>query len=348
MKATRNIRRMAAKAQASRVRFRPHFKTHNSVAVGEWFRQEGVSQITASSVEMATHFADNGWQDITIAFPVSPREFDRVFELARRIHLEVLVDSIESARLLVATGGECSVWIEVDVGYHRTGVPFDETDALVQLCLVLAEGAPRILLRGLLTHAGHSYQAESTEEIRHLYRDSVSKMSIAREALSRSGRPDLEISVGDTPTCSIVERFDGVDEIRPGNFVFYDLQQLRLGACTEDDLALAVACPIVGNYPRREEVVMHGGAVHLSRDFTTAPDGTTVFGRLAFPDAVAWRVLPAETYVASISQEHGVIRGEIDVLARLRVGELALVLPAHACLAANALRNYVTLDGHLL
>jgi len=35
--------------------------------------------------------------------------------------------------------------------------------------------------------------------------------------------PHLLISYGDTPSCSIAENFDEVDEIRPGNFVFYDV-----------------------------------------------------------------------------------------------------------------------------
>lgn len=346
-RAMRNIGRMAEKARASNVRFRPHFKTHNSVAIGEWFREVGVSQITVASVDMANYFADHGWHDITIAFPANPRDLDRISDLADRIDLELLVDSIDSARLLIARSRRSTVWIDVDVGYNRTGIPYDETDELLGLATVLTRPASRVL-RGLLTHAGHSYRARSRDEIRYLYHDSVRKMRTAREAVAALSGAELEISVGDTPTCSVLEKFDGATEIRPGNFVFCDLQQLQLGVCTEDDLALAVACPVVGNYPRRGEVVVHGGAVHLSRDSTIAPDGKTIFGRIALPDTSAWHLLPDDVYVASISQEHGVIKGPANVLATLGVGDLVLVIPAHACLTANALRNYVTLDGQVL
>ena len=72
--AQQNIAFMAEKARRQGIRFRPHFKTHQSAAVGEWFRQVGVTAITVSSVDMALYFADHGWDDITIAFPVNIRQ----------------------------------------------------------------------------------------------------------------------------------------------------------------------------------------------------------------------------------------------------------------------------------
>ena len=67
-RAQRNIARMAKKARDNRLRFRPHFKTHQSAAIGEWFRQAGVSAITVSSVAMARYFADHGWDDICLLY----------------------------------------------------------------------------------------------------------------------------------------------------------------------------------------------------------------------------------------------------------------------------------------
>ncbi len=73
-RARRNLARMAAKARQQGVRFRPHFKTHQSVEMGGWFREEGVSSITVSSVDMAVYFAQAGWDDILIAFTANPRQ----------------------------------------------------------------------------------------------------------------------------------------------------------------------------------------------------------------------------------------------------------------------------------
>lgn len=346
-KALRNIDRMAAKAQRSGVRFRPHYKTHQSAAIGEWFRRTGVRYITVSSVRMAEYFADHGWDDITIAFPINRRERERLEGLSRRIRLGLTLDSAEAASWLIGTEIDARIWIDVDVGYHRTGVPFDDESALMETAAVARGARPGIELQGLLTHAGHSYAARSAEEVRVIYHDSVAKIGSARTALHHVGI-DSQISIGDTPCCSVVERFEGVDEIRPGNFVFYDLQQLRIGACTEDDLALAVACPVVACYPARAEVVIQGGAVHLSKDSVLGEHGLPIFGRVALLRSGGWDVLPKETCLRSISQEHGVISGPADILRDMTPGDLVLVLPAHACLAADALRTYVTLDGEAL
>ena len=254
------------------------------------------------------------------------------------------MDSAEAASWLIDTEIDARIWIDIDVGYHRTGVPFDDETALMEIAAVARGARPGIELQGLLTHAGHSYEARSPEEVRGIYLDSVAKMHSVRTALRHVGI-DAQISIGDTPCCSVVERFDGVDEVRPGNFIFYDLQQLRMGTCTEDDLALAVACPVVACYPARGEVVIQGGAVHLSKDSVLDEAGLPTFGRIALPRSEAWDLLPAETCLRSISQEHGVIRGPADILGGMTPGDLVLVLPAHACLTADALRTYVTLDG---
>jgi D-serine deaminase-like pyridoxal phosphate-dependent protein len=343
-RAERNIERMAAKAAASGVRFRPHFKTHNSVEVGDWFRRFGVTAVTVSSVEHAVTFADAGWDDITIAFPLVTRALPVIRDLAARVRLGVLVENPETATALRAVEAPLDVWVDVDAGYRRSGVVWDDAAGLASVAAAVA-ALPRHRLRGVLTHAGNTYHAATPAAIEAIWAASATRLAAARDVIAQAtGRQDLEISVGDTPTCSVVPRFDGVDEVRPGNFVFYDLQQLALGVCAEEDLALAVACPIVGVYPERGEAVVHGGSVQLSRDAAPGPGEGTNHGRLAVVGADGWRLLPADDgYVRSISQEHGVVRCSTAVLSGLRPGDLAFVIPAHACLPANLIRRWLVI-----
>lgn len=345
-RAERNIARMAAKAAASGVRFRPHFKTHNSVEVGEWFRAAGVAAITVSSVEHAVTFADAGWDDITVAFPLVLQALPVIADLAARLRLGVLVESPEAASVLATVPSPLDVWIDVDAGYRRSGVAWDDTARLADVgAAVTAVGRHR--LRGVLTHSGHTYHAPDRAAVEAIWRETATRLAAARDALAgRTGVDGLEISVGDTPGCSVLERFDGVDEVRPGNFVFFDLQQLAVGSCTEEDLALAVACPIVGVYPARGEAVVHGGSVQLSRDAAPGPGDGQNYGRLAVVERDGWRPLPAEDgYVRAISQEHGVLRCAPSVLRQLRVGDLAFIVPAHACLPANLIRSRLVIEG---
>ena len=339
-RAERNIARMAAKAAASGVRFRPHFKTHNSVEIGEWFRAAGVAAITVSSVEHAATFADAGWDDITIAFPMVTRAMPTIADLAARLHLGVLVESPETAAALAGVASPMDVWVDVDAGYGRSGVRWDDGERLAEVGRAVAAN-PAHNLRGVLTHSGQTYHAPGRAAIAATWAETATRLAAATDRLaSATGAEGLEISVGDTPGCSVMERFTGVHEVRPGNFVFFDSQQLALGVCAEDDLALAVACPIVAVYPERREALIHGGSVQLSRDAAPSPDGEH-YGRLATVEADGWSPIPVvDGHVRGISQEHGVLRCSPEVLAQLHVGDLAFIIPAHACLPANQIRHW--------
>jgi len=155
------------------------------------------------------------------------------------------------------------------------------------------------------------------------------------------GRLDLKLSVGDTPCCSAVDDFSGVDEIRPGNFVFYDLMQLQIGSCTETQMAAAAVCPVVGIYPERNQVVIHGGAVHLSKESLQLEDGRKIYGQLGQLEtppggrsAGLGNVL-ADAPVISLSQEHGVIEVPDGISEDLEIGDLVVIWPVHSCLMCD-------------
>jgi D-serine deaminase-like pyridoxal phosphate-dependent protein len=161
-----NIRRMADKARQQGVRFRPHFKTHQSDQIGEWFREQGVTAITVSSVDMALYFAERGWEDITIAFPVNWRQLEKLWTLARAIRLGLLVESVESAGWLDQNlTAPVNVWIEVDEGSGRSGVHWEDTHTLRQLAEKIQQSSHH-RFKGLLTHAGRIYGSSTVDEIK--------------------------------------------------------------------------------------------------------------------------------------------------------------------------------------
>lgn len=336
-----NLTRMQTKAAESGARLRPHFKTHNSVQVGELLRRRGVSSITVSSIPMAIRFAAAGWTDIVIGFPLNIRTLDELAALSQVITLGVTVDCPPAlASLVERTDIECHVWIEIDTGYGRTGVPSDDDEAVLALAAQVSSAA-HLTLAGLATHAGQSYAASSLAELREVHMTTAAAVLRLRDTLSQRGFGSVAIAIGDTPSCSAIDSFAEVDEVRAGNFLYFDQQQLELGVCTAGDLALVIACPVVDVYPRRGQIVLHGGAVHLSKDQSRSG----AFGLIAASDGFSWRVLDESVArVSSVSQEHGVITAEPAVFRGLRVGDVALVVPAHACLAANALGEPLLLE----
>jgi D-serine deaminase-like pyridoxal phosphate-dependent protein len=355
----RNIERMAAKADRAGAVLRPHFKTHQSAAIGEEFRPFGVTAITVSSLDMAGDFAAAGWGDITIAFPVNPRQIEGINQLASRVRLHLLVEDRETVKLLDAgLDSPVDLWIKIDTGSGRTGLSSDDPEAVRALAQGIAD-SKRLALQGLLTHAGHTYKGGSPEEVKTIYRASLEAMGRVREALERAGLTGLRISVGDTPGCSLVEDLGGVDEIRPGNFVFYDAMQWKLGSCAQEDIAVAVACPVVARHPERNELVVHGGAVHLSLSYLPGDRDAPIYGFLA-ADAEGdsgggasersggWGPIIEGAVVRSLSQEHGVIRTRSELLERTPVGALVNVIPVHSCLTVNLMREYRTLEGETI
>ena len=210
-RAVRNIAAMASKARESGVRFRPHFKTHRSARIGEWYREVGVEAITVSSADMARYFAQHGWNDITLAFPLNLREMDKIDRLASEIRLGVLVESTEVVEHVGQNlESSAEVWIKIDVGYGRTGIPWDRAGAAVGLAKAVA-GSSNLTFRGLLTHAGHSYHAASKEEVVSIYRDSVKRMLLVRESLEAEGFTGVVVCVGVKPTSTIVDDHSHVD-----------------------------------------------------------------------------------------------------------------------------------------
>jgi D-serine deaminase-like pyridoxal phosphate-dependent protein len=340
----RNIEKMATKAKDYNLRFRPHFKTHQSAEIGECFKSRGVDAITVSSVQMAEYFARNGWNDITIAFPLNILEINNINRLAANITLNVLVENREAATFLSKNATHhIGVYIKIDTGSNRTGIEPSKTSLINSVLEVLAENK-KITFKGFLTHAGHTYSARSTNEIFTRHFDSLLKLRTLKQRY-QPNYPQTEISIGDTPSCTICTNFTGVDEIRPGNFVFYDLMQQNLGVCSYEDIAVRMVCPVVAKHASRNEVVIYGGAIHLSQDSLLNIDGKPSYGRIVIKQNGKKKLLSPRNYVSRLSQEHGILKVSQKNFQHFQVGDLIEIIPIHSCLTANLARKYITTEG---
>lgn len=335
--AENNLNKMMRKAVLSNIEFRPHFKTHQSDLTGNLFKNHGVKKITVSSVTMAEYFAKSGWKDITIAFPVNIREWEKIDALAGKIKLNLLVESVFTTTFLAGKlNNKVNIFIKIDTGYHRTGLQINDPE--INTIVERIKKTENLNFSGFLTHAGHNYSAIEKAEI-------LSNMNIAKKQLSllKKRFPGSIISYGDTPSCSIAGNCDGFDEIRPGNFIYYDIMQYHLGSCNLEDIAAVVACPVVAVYPEREEMVIYGGAVHLSKETIEGDNGFKLFGYVVnFSGNGRTKPLTA-SYVSALSQEHGTVKMKKEMLKQYKSGDLIGILPVHSCLAANLLKENIIL-----
>ena len=342
-----NIKRMLDKTKNSAVHFRPHFKTHQSAYIGNWFRKLGIHSITVSSISMAKYFSAYGWMDITIAFPVNILEANEIGELASSVSLNLITDSLEVLPVIEnAINTPVGIFIEIDTGYHRTGIVWKDVSEIDVILESILQSA-KLKFKGFLTHSGHTYHAESTAEIQDIYKDTVLKMNFLKDRY-REGWPDLIVSVGDTPTCSIVEDLSDVDEIRPGNFVFYDLMQYSLGSCKLDEIAVALACPVIGKSTQRNEVIVYGGAIHLSKDFLLKSNGERLYGYVVKFGENSWSPPLPATFVSNLTQEHGIIRVPGNLMGNINRGDIVGILPVHSCLTVNLMKTLHTFEGEII
>lgn len=343
----RNIENMVQKAANHKVRFRPHFKTHQSAEIGDWYRFFGVNCITVSSVRMAEYFAANGWADITLAFPVNLLEIDNINRLAASIKLNVLVESKEAASALAEKiSFSIGIFIEIDTGYNRTGIASSKINVINSVLKRIAENQ-KLTFKGFLSHTGHTYSTKSTNEIFSRHFDALLKLKSLKQKYKKDF-PDLEISLGDTPSASICTTFEGVDEIRPGNFVFYDLMQQNLGVCIMEDIAVRLVCPVISKHLSRNEIIVYGGAVHLSKDSIINVNGKKMYGRVIIRKDKEKKLLKPLNYVSNLSQEHGTLKVTQKQFENFQIGDLIEVIPVHACLTANLIGHYQTTDGEII
>lgn len=341
-----NIRRMAEKARANDLSFKPHMKTHQSAEIGKWLRDSGAKAITVSSIQMAEYFADHGWRDITIAFPCNIRSIDRMNRLAEKVTVTVLVNSLFTAnKLQQQLDNPVQAYIEIDTGSGRTGLGTGQLPKIKKLVKYL-QNASSINWIGFYSHPGHSYSARSEQEIQQIHASVTKQFAELRNELEPQFGP-FEICVGDTPCCSKGTGFEGIDAISPGNFVFYDLMQWQIGSCQPANIAVAMACPVVDRSPGRGELAIHGGAIHFSKESIHLGD-TESFGLAVSPTKDHWEITNTKTYLKRLSQEHGIVSCSKDTFEQFQVGDLITILPVHSCLTANLMNSYRLTDGTVL
>ena len=328
----RNVARMAARAREAGVRLRPHAKTHKSPHIARLQRAAGAWGLSVAKVGEAEVFADAGFDDLFVAFPVVGEDKGRrLLALADRVRIAVGVDSVEGASTLArpfrAAGQALDVLLKVDVGYGRVGVT---PERAVEVGRAVS-GLAGLRLRGVFTHAGHGYGADtkgSVGEIAHL--EGLRLAETASE-LRAAGLAIEEVSVGSTPTAAEAMRVAGVTECRPGNYVFHDASQVALGTCRLEDCALTIVTTVV-SVPAPDRAVVDAGSKTLSSDpLRPRPGG---YGQ----------VLGRASRIESLSEEHGVIsvvEGE-----SFRVGERVRLLPNHACVVANLHDRLIGVSGN--
>jgi D-serine deaminase-like pyridoxal phosphate-dependent protein len=340
-KMDRNIARMRERMRALGVAFRPHVKTNKSIDVARRTMSSPHGPITVSTLLEADYFADHGVTDILYAVCIAPNKLNHVSRLQQRgVQLTLILDSVETARLLVeraARGQRFDVLLEIDSDGHRSGVPPD-AKVLLEIASVLERGG--IPVKGVLTHAGSSYDCHSAAAIEAMAEQERAAVLLAAARLRAAGSACPVVSVGSTPTALFARQLEGVTEVRAGVYVFFDLVMAGLAVCRVEDIALSVLTCVIGHRPDKGWTLVDAGWMAMSRDRGTASQAVDQgFGLVC--DA-AGRPL-ADLIMVGANQEHGILAhrdGRSAGVLHLPVGTPLRILPNHACATAAQYDRY--------
>ena len=333
---------MQAAADAHGLRLRPHAKTHKSPAFARLQIARGAVGVCCAKIGEAEVFADAGIENIRIPYPLNPVNAPRVLALLDRCRVSFIVDHMAVARgwgdALQSAGREVDVLVKVDVGFHRCGIN-PEGAAAVEFVAAIAR-MRGLRFRGLLSHAGHGYGAMSEDETAAIARAEAATLNDLASRVRGAGVGVEEISVGATPTARFSVQEEGITEMRPGNYIYYDRTQVALGAANWRDCALTVLARVVTTHAP-DRIILDSGSKTLTNDLARGASDPMGFGAvLTSLDSNE----PDDTLVIErLSEEHATVRALRP--SRIRPGDLVRIVPNHSCVVSNLVDHVWVVDG---
>jgi D-serine deaminase-like pyridoxal phosphate-dependent protein len=319
----RNLCRVAEYTKAHGLRLRPHTKTHKSPRIGRRQLDLGAAGLTVAKVSEAEVMLGAEPEDMLVAFPIIGRpKLDRLAAVARRTRVTVALDSVVAAQELsdaaVAAQVEIGVLAEVDVGMGRVGVSPGEP--LLDLARNIQK-MPGLVFDGITCYPGQIKDMD--EEGRTALAQIGALFGDILTAFGRAGIPVRIVSGGSTPTLFHSHELAGLTEIRPGTYVYNDLNTMRTGGCGMGDCAASIFATVVST-ARPGQMIVDGGSKTFSSDRpVNIPDVT--FGHVVEAPGARFH---------KMNEEHGFI--DISRAERsFAVGDRVHIIPNHICVAVN-------------
>ncbi len=344
----KNLARMQEKVSGLGSSLRPHIKTHKCTEIAQRQRMLGAKGITVSTFYEAEQFANRGFNDITWAFPLPPVYASRAMELSKRITFRIVIDSTEALENLEkrveSSDGILHVWLKIDCGYHRAGV--DPLSPLAEIMIRKLSESRALKFDGILSHSGHAYYGTSRKEILNVANQEREVMVDFAERMRSKGLPVPAISIGSTPSTALIESLDGITEVRPGNYCFYDRTMTELGVCGPGDCAVTVLATVVSHQPGAKHFVVDAGALALSKDPGPVQSNAQRTMGLLFENYEETRLCD-HLVLGTLTQEHGKVIADTPsrIEGRYRVGDRVRILENHSCLTVANFDEYYVIRG---
>ncbi|WP_428940264.1 alanine racemase [Fontivita pretiosa] len=319
----RNIARLAEYCRRQGLGLRPHTKTHKSLFMAQLQMQAGAIGLTVAKAGEAEVMRQAS-QDVLVAYPaLDAARCRRLAELAADgTMVRVAVDSTFAADVIAEHArrynSQIGILVDLDVGFHRTGVQSPE--AATQLARHVSR-TPGLRLDGIMIYPGHVH--EPADQQGDVLRGISQLLIHTIEQWHRAGLETKIVSGGSTPTACQSHLIPQLTEIRPGTYIYNDTNYMRGGYCGVEDCAARVVCTVVSDAVPGKFVIDAGSKALTSDRNWKDPDSG--FGHI---------VEYAQAKITRLSEEHG----EVDASRcdrRPKLGQRVTVIPNHICPCIN-------------
>lgn len=318
----RNIARLADYTALHGIKVRPHTKTHKLRALAEMQLEAGAGGLTVAKAGEAEVISTPA-SDLLVAYP--PIGYLRAGRLAALAHdrtIRAAVDSMAAIEAMSAAARDAKttvgLLVDLDVGLGRTGVP--SPAATLPLAQAI-DRAPNVRLDGIMIYPGHIWDPVDRQKEPLRTVDTLLEQTI--DLWSRHGLSATIVSGGSTPTAYQSHWVTHLTEIRPGTYIFNDMNTVRGGFCRLEDCAARVVATVVSDAVV-DQVVIDAGSKTLSSDLCIPAKEMGHGYIVEYP----------ESRITRLSEEHG----QVDVTAcsvRPTIGERVTIVPNHICPCLN-------------
>ncbi len=311
----RNIATMADFARSRGIRLRAHGKSHKCGAIARLQQAAGAVGLCCQKVSEAEAFAAAGVADVLVTNEViDPAKLRRLVRLAGQARIGICIDSELGLERLAEAAVEASapidVYVEIDVGAARCGVPTTE-DALA-LIDGIGRAGPKLRYAGIQAYQGQAQHLRQPAQRQAAIDVAVRRVIELRDALIARGQ-EIGIVTGAGTGTFYLETASGVyDEIQPGSYIFMDRDYRdneSAAGTPRFEHSLTLLTTVIS--ARSEHVVVDAG--HKAHAIDSG-----------MPAVFGW---PDLTY-GNPSDEHGVIRCAGDG-ALPALGERLQLIPGH-------------------
>ena len=317
----RNLTRMSSYCHSHQLGLRPHTKTHKSIEAAAMQLQLGAIGLTVAKVGEAEVMTASGTKQILVAHPIVGRaKIERLAVLAKELRIIIAVDSLRAAeglaRVACKEGVTFDVLIEFDSGSQRCGVAAGKEAKTLGEQIGKLEGTR---LSGLFTYFGNVWgdEAERAAELNKARAD----VAMTLEAYRAAGLSTEIVSAGSTPAARMSHTVEGITEIRPGTYIYNDLNTYYQGLCSLDDCAVRVVTTVVSTAVPGH-VVVDAGSKTLSSDLCSAG-----------PKSGYGLLVEREGTLKKLNEEHGYLQA--NDLKGVDVGQVFSLIPNHVCTCIN-------------